>query len=124
MKIVPKLSSNISATAQNVETMIIGRLLAGIGIGISSAIVPLYISEVPISQILCSIFHLLDFTVHLILFLSPDLTYRNPRGTWICQPAIYMYWDPCSTNSWFAFGRESSVVISPCTIHLLDENNT
>lgn len=37
-----------SATAQNIETMIIGRLLAGIGIGISSAIVPLYISEVHI----------------------------------------------------------------------------
>lgn len=35
-----------SATAQNVQTMLIGRLLAGIGIGISSAIVPLYISEV------------------------------------------------------------------------------
>jgi len=36
----------ISATAQSVQTMIVGRLLAGIGIGISSAIVPLYISEV------------------------------------------------------------------------------
>jgi MFS family permease len=35
-----------SAMAQSVQTMIIGRLLAGIGIGISSAIVPLYISEV------------------------------------------------------------------------------
>lgn len=36
----------LSATAQNVEAMIIGRLLAGIGIGISSALVPLYISEI------------------------------------------------------------------------------
>lgn len=36
----------ISATAQSVQTMITGRLIAGIGIGISSAIVPLYISEV------------------------------------------------------------------------------
>ncbi|CAN1198968.1 Plastidic glucose transporter 4 [Linum perenne] len=36
----------LCATAQNVQTMIIGRVLAGIGIGISSAIVPLYISEV------------------------------------------------------------------------------
>lgn len=35
-----------SATAQSVQTMIVGRLLAGVGIGISSAIVPLYISEV------------------------------------------------------------------------------
>ncbi|KVI02790.1 General substrate transporter [Cynara cardunculus var. scolymus] len=31
--------------AKNVETMILGRLFCGIGIGISSAIVPLYISE-------------------------------------------------------------------------------
>lgn len=38
--------NSFSATAQSVQTMIIGRLLAGIGIGISSAIVPLYISEV------------------------------------------------------------------------------
>lgn len=37
-----------SATAQSIQTMIIGRVLAGIGIGISSAIVPLYISEVHI----------------------------------------------------------------------------
>lgn len=44
---ISQLSSCYSATAQSVETMIIGRLLAGIGIGISSAIVPLYISEVP-----------------------------------------------------------------------------
>ncbi|KAK4776237.1 hypothetical protein SAY87_024198 [Trapa incisa] len=36
----------LCATAQNVQTMIIGRLLSGIGIGISSAIVPLYISEI------------------------------------------------------------------------------
>lgn len=36
----------LSTTAQSVQTMIIGRLLAGVGIGISSAIVPLYISEV------------------------------------------------------------------------------
>lgn len=39
-----------SATAQSVQTMIIGRLLAGIGIGISSALVPLYISEVVMFQ--------------------------------------------------------------------------
>lgn len=35
-----------SATAQSVQPMIIGRLLAGVGIGVTSAIVPLYISEV------------------------------------------------------------------------------
>ncbi|KAE8708036.1 Plastidic glucose transporter 4 [Hibiscus syriacus] len=39
------------ATAQSVQTMIIGRLLAGIGIGISSAIVPLYISEISPTEI-------------------------------------------------------------------------
>ncbi|KAF9684128.1 hypothetical protein SADUNF_Sadunf04G0085600 [Salix dunnii] len=42
---------NFSATAQSVQTMIIGRLLAGIGIGISSAIVPLYISEISPTEI-------------------------------------------------------------------------
>ncbi|CAN4083193.1 unnamed protein product [Withania somnifera] len=36
----------LCTTAQSVQAMIIGRLLTGIGIGISSAIVPLYISEV------------------------------------------------------------------------------
>ncbi|CAN1227454.1 Plastidic glucose transporter 4 [Linum perenne] len=41
----------LCATAQTVQTMIIGRLLAGIGIGISSAIVPLYISEISPTEI-------------------------------------------------------------------------
>ncbi|CAL9771566.1 unnamed protein product [Musa acuminata subsp. burmannicoides] len=41
----------LSATAQDVPTMIIGRLLAGFGIGISSAIVPLYISEISPTEI-------------------------------------------------------------------------
>lgn len=41
----------LCATATNVQTMIIGRLLAGIGIGISSAIVPLYISEISPTEI-------------------------------------------------------------------------
>ncbi|KAJ6795930.1 plastidic glucose transporter 4 [Iris pallida] len=41
----------LSATAQNVQTMLIGRLLSGIGIGISSAIVPLYISEISPTEI-------------------------------------------------------------------------
>ncbi|QCE12933.1 MFS transporter [Vigna unguiculata] len=36
----------LCATAQTVQTMIIGRLLAGIGIGVASAVVPLYISEI------------------------------------------------------------------------------
>lgn len=41
----------LCATATSVQTMIIGRLLAGIGIGISSAIVPLYISEISPTEI-------------------------------------------------------------------------
>ncbi|KAL0343356.1 UNVERIFIED_CONTAM: Plastidic glucose transporter 4 [Sesamum angustifolium] len=41
----------LCATAQSIEAMIIGRLLAGIGIGISSAIVPLYISEISPTEI-------------------------------------------------------------------------
>ncbi|KAF5479914.1 hypothetical protein F2P56_000697 [Juglans regia] len=41
----------LCATAQSVQTMIIGRLLAGIGIGVTSAIVPLYISEISPTEI-------------------------------------------------------------------------
>ncbi|PKA63545.1 Plastidic glucose transporter 4 [Apostasia shenzhenica] len=41
----------LSATAESVQAMMIGRLLAGIGIGISSAIVPLYISEISPTEI-------------------------------------------------------------------------
>ncbi|KAF8390108.1 hypothetical protein HHK36_024630 [Tetracentron sinense] len=41
----------LCATAQSVQTMIIGRLIAGIGIGIASAIVPLYISEISPTEI-------------------------------------------------------------------------
>ncbi|KAI4388951.1 hypothetical protein MLD38_001235 [Melastoma candidum] len=41
----------LCATAQSVQTMLIGRLLSGIGIGISSAIVPLYISEISPTEI-------------------------------------------------------------------------
>ncbi|GMI66163.1 GLUCOSE TRANSPORTER 1, plastidic GLC translocator [Hibiscus trionum] len=41
----------LSAIAHDVQTMIIGRLLAGIGIGITSAIVPLYISEISPTEI-------------------------------------------------------------------------
>ncbi|CAA7402045.1 unnamed protein product [Spirodela intermedia] len=45
------IGSFLCATAQDVRTMIIGRLLAGIGIGVSSAIVPLYISEISPTEI-------------------------------------------------------------------------
>nr|CAB3476406.1 unnamed protein product [Digitaria exilis] len=45
------LGAFLSATAQDIRTMIIGRLLAGIGIGISSALVPLYISEISPTEI-------------------------------------------------------------------------
>ncbi|KAL9255274.1 Plastidic glucose transporter 4-like protein [Drosera capensis] len=41
----------ICATAQSVERMMVGRLLCGIGIGISSALVPLYISEISPTEI-------------------------------------------------------------------------
>lgn len=41
----------LCTTAKTVEVMIVGRLLAGIGIGISSAIVPLYISEISPTEI-------------------------------------------------------------------------
>ncbi|KAK9118208.1 hypothetical protein Scep_016301 [Stephania cephalantha] len=45
------LGSFLSATAQSVNSMIIGRLLVGIGIGVSSALVPLYISEISPTEI-------------------------------------------------------------------------
>jgi hypothetical protein len=57
--------------------MIIGRLLAGIGIGISSAIVPLYISEVVTHLILirplrvCMVFQEL---IWWCIFFWSDLT--------------------------------------------------
>lgn len=41
----------LSTIAQSVQAMLIGRLLAGIGIGISSAVVPLYISEISPTEI-------------------------------------------------------------------------
>lgn len=35
-----------STKASNFEAMVIGRILVGVGIGVSSGVVPLYISEV------------------------------------------------------------------------------
>jgi len=35
-----------SAKASNFEAMVVGRILVGVGIGVSSGVVPLYISEV------------------------------------------------------------------------------
>ncbi|KAM1220049.1 hypothetical protein ACFX13_047904 [Malus domestica] len=48
---IPLAIGAFFATAQSVQTMIVGRLLAGIGIGITSAIVPLYISEISPTEI-------------------------------------------------------------------------
>nr|AAF74565.1 hexose transporter [Spinacia oleracea] len=45
------IGAYLCATAQNVQIMMIGRLLCGIGIGISSALVPLYISEISPTEI-------------------------------------------------------------------------
>lgn len=41
----------LSTTAQSVHAMLIGRLFAGIGIGVTSAVVPLYISEISPTEI-------------------------------------------------------------------------
>ncbi|XP_025654660.1 uncharacterized protein [Arachis hypogaea] len=43
--------TNYSATAQSIQILIVGRLLAGIGIGVTSAVVPLYISEISPTEI-------------------------------------------------------------------------
>jgi len=40
------LGTLLSATSRGFESMVLGRILAGIGIGCSSAVVPLYISEI------------------------------------------------------------------------------
>ena len=40
------IGSLLSATASNLTMMVAGRLFVGVGIGLSSALVPLYISEV------------------------------------------------------------------------------
>ncbi|KAH9623544.1 hypothetical protein KSS87_007484 [Heliosperma pusillum] len=45
------IGAYLCATAQTIQTMMIGRLLCGIGIGISSALVPLYISEISPTEI-------------------------------------------------------------------------
>eukprot|EP00252_Welwitschia_mirabilis_P006234 TRINITY_DN17059_c0_g1_i1.p1 TRINITY_DN17059_c0_g1~~TRINITY_DN17059_c0_g1_i1.p1 ORF type:complete len:556 (+),score=75.59 TRINITY_DN17059_c0_g1_i1:196-1863(+) len=45
------LGALLCATAKTVQPMIVGRLLAGIGIGVSSSLVPLYISEISPTEI-------------------------------------------------------------------------
>ncbi len=40
------LCSLCSANAQSVEMMVLGRFMVGIGIGVNTSLVPLYISEV------------------------------------------------------------------------------
>lgn len=92
-----------SATAQDIRAMIIGRLLAGIGIGISSALVPLYISEVVICWNDCcfvqNLMLLSNVTIYLCsigtayvdehfqqmnFFYFADITNWNPWNTWHC----------------------------------------
>jgi MFS family permease len=41
----------LSGTSNGVESMVVGRILAGVGIGISSSVVPLYISEISPKEI-------------------------------------------------------------------------
>lgn len=41
----------LSATANSLNMMVAGRFLAGVAIGLSSALVPLYISEVGINSL-------------------------------------------------------------------------
>lgn len=96
--------------------MIIGRLLTGIGIGISSAIVPLYISEVYILLKFTPFWHYFNgftfFPSILTNFWCLDFTYRNSRHTRNCQSAIHLHWNPCCTSGWIASVWKSFVVIS------------
>lgn len=68
--------------------MIIGRLLTGLGIGISSAIVPLYISEVSFTKsfryinlniMIKSSFH--EFVLHPMLKKNMQISPTEIRGT-------------------------------------------
>ncbi|KAL8171532.1 LOW QUALITY PROTEIN: hypothetical protein V2J09_023336 [Rumex salicifolius] len=45
------IGAYLCATSKSIQTMMIGRVLSGIGIGISSALVPLYISEISPTEI-------------------------------------------------------------------------
>lgn len=86
---MPKLSSHYSATAQSIETMIIGRLLAGIGIGISSAIVPLYISEVPVClDFLLNFLYIFDYNPKP---LSVARSHRLKSEVHLDQSTNYLY---------------------------------
>lgn len=114
-KLTLKFVINVSsATAQSVQTMIIGRLLAGIGIGISSAIVPLYISEVAREHIFClvNVYPFL-FVVSCAntLFYLLDLTNWNSWCSWISKPTFYMCWDSCSIGSWITLSWKPYMVI-------------
>lgn len=47
LTVIPLLSGAlIGATAQSLKAMIVGRVIIGVGIGLASALVPTYISEV------------------------------------------------------------------------------
>ncbi|TQD89690.1 hypothetical protein C1H46_024825 [Malus baccata] len=81
----------LCATAQSVQTMIVGRLLAGIGIGITSAIVPLYISEISPTEIrgtLGSINQLFICIGILVAMVAGLPLAANPLWSTICSFGI------------------------------------
>lgn len=69
----------LSGIAKSVVTMILGRVLTGVGIGISSAIVPLYISEVVFNGAVRYSFPN-DCVIHLTFFHN-QISPTEIRGT-------------------------------------------
>jgi MFS family permease len=66
----------LSATANSLNMMVAGRFLAGIAIGLSSALVPLYISEVRAGRCFCCV---LQSLMHW-LAAAPTPAKRRTQG--------------------------------------------
>ncbi len=78
---VPLLAGAVvMATATSLNALIAGRVLAGIGIGLASAIVPLYISEVARPAVPCS-FDKLRMPCQLLMACATEAWY----STWACN---------------------------------------
>lgn len=74
----------LSATATNFEAMVLGRILVGLGIGVSSAIVPLYISEVIEQELrLVDRYGKLAVLQVSLAFCCADLAHRHSWSTGI-----------------------------------------
>eukprot|EP00245_Coleochaete_scutata_P007502 TRINITY_DN22930_c0_g1_i1.p1 TRINITY_DN22930_c0_g1~~TRINITY_DN22930_c0_g1_i1.p1 ORF type:complete len:566 (-),score=98.83 TRINITY_DN22930_c0_g1_i1:158-1855(-) len=78
------LGTILSATARGVSGMMVGRFLAGIGIGVSSALVPLYISEVAPTEIRGALgsVNQLTICIGILAALTAGLPLASYPGWW------------------------------------------